>query len=65
MFCEPLDPATVNVYGLGVEALNPLAVTVVDCPTKMVAGLNVHVTPLEQTKEMFPPKPLGPDAVIV
>ena len=60
--CDPLVPLTVKLNGFGVEPLTLLTVSVLLCPTKMVAGLKVHVVPAEQPNVMLPLKPLGADA---
>ena len=63
--CDPLVPLTVKLYGFGVAPLRPLTDSVLLCPVKMVAGLNVHVVPVEQDKVMLPVKALGADAETV
>src|SRR5271169_5697160 len=52
----------VKLNGLGVEAVNPLMVRVVLCPTKAVVGTNAHVVaaPAVQEKVTSPPKLAGP-----
>ena len=59
---DPLVPLAVKLKGLGVTPLKPLTVSVLVCPTNMVAGLKVHVMPVEQDNVMLPLKAAGADA---
>ena len=63
--CDPLMPLTLKLKGLVVEAERLLSVNLLDCPSKIEAGLNVHVAPAEQASVMVPVKLEGPEAATV